>query len=184
MAETNKTALAVQRTDPAIKVLIALAAAILALLILAVTFTGGFFAGSYTGRKAVSPTAALGRGQGMMGQQFDRQDGRGNNQKRLQQMGGGMARGEVTDVTSDSVVVDDVKTGDKITVEVTSDTTIIKAGQAATLADISKGEIIAAIGTLSGDTLTAKVIKIGAGGMGGGMRGGQGGMMGPGGPGF
>lgn len=186
MAETKQTIAATtdaivtsQRTDPAIKVLIALAAAILVLLILAVTFTGGFFAGSYNGRKAAT-AAGIGKVQGMMGRQQNQQNGRGNLQQRMQQMGDGLARGEVTDVASDYVVVDDIRTGDKVTVKVTNDTTILKAGQTATLADISKGETIAAIGTLSGNTLTAKVIRIGAGG----MRGGQGGMMGPGGPGF
>jgi len=170
MAETKQVA-AVKTKDPAIKVLIGLAAAIFTLLILAVTFTGGYFAGSRTGKLAKgAANGALGRRQGMMGQRSDQQ-GRQQLKNKLDKLGGGFARGQVTDVADGSLTVKRAGDDKSIKVVISSDTKIVRQGQAASLADIKQGDTVMAAGKLTGDTLQAKIVRIGAG---------AGPMMGPG----
>ncbi|MCL4540287.1 MAG: hypothetical protein M1378_11950 [Bacteroidetes bacterium] len=170
MAETKQVT-AVTIKDPAIKVLIGLVAAVVTLLILAVTFTGGYFAGSRTGKPGKgAANGAIGRRQGMMGQRFNKQ-GRQQLKNRLNKLGGGFARGEVTDVADGSLTVKRAGDDKSIKVVISGDTKIVKQGQTASLADIKQGDTIVAAGKLAGDTLQAKIVRIGAG---------AGPMMGPG----
>lgn len=151
-----------------IKVLIAVGAVILALLLIGTTFAGAF----YLGRVTTGRQAALNRayGPGMM-QGFDRQgQGRGQGMGRSGQRGGGLrdelreagtvVRGEVKSISGNDLVVTSVD-GTDVKVTVASGAEIRERGATATVKDIKVGDGIMAAGALKGDTLTAEVVRIG-----------------------
>lgn len=145
-----------------IKGLIGIGAAILFILILAVTFVAGFYLGwSSRVLGTIEKAAFRGFGPGPLGERGAGPGPKGEPglRERIKELGGTVIRGKVISISGNTLTIQP-RDGKEVKVVLAKDAVIERGREPATVSEIKVGDPVVAVGKLTDDTLKAKALRI------------------------